>query len=323
MADSNTVLRPLPRKPWQITPASTDPPSPSTPSEESAEQDKLSAPLSAANSRSILNLTSSTLFGIYSPQDADGVREAYSQGHTPWGTGTMTPSSPFSPTFIDDRKPPVIEAFEQPETRQRPSHRRPLVSGFLLPLTIRTIVLFISGLAYAVVITHLHDNRHLTPVKMEGLDGHSWKYFVSWGALSAVVGNIFPWLDFMFEGNEHLEAINQEKANGITSGAGKSGDVSDDSNDGVLRADWNPAVRGIGMFIGIAFAIVRDITHSCNGLLTLQTAKASMGIYITSFFDSCHDQSSFMVLGGPFKSRVHHIHGVGPSCNACPFYSQS
>lgn len=253
MADSNNLLRPLPQRAWQITPNSTDPPSPI---EEFPEQDKSSATLSASRTRSILNLTSSTLYGIYSPSDAEGARGDYSQGHTPWGTGAMTPSSPSSPAFVDDRRPPVIGAMERPELRKRLQHRRPTFASLLPLLTARTLLLFISGLAYAFVITHLHENRHLAPVKLEGFHAHSWTYYASWGILSAIVGNIAPLLDFVFEGKTEVEQIHQEKANGIATEPKKSQEVSNDSSDGVLRADWNPAVRGIGVFIGIAFAIV-------------------------------------------------------------------
>src|SRR5271155_3379447 len=93
MTDSSHILRPIPRRTFELTPASTESsilPSPN-PERTSTEllDDRDEPGHTPSKTRSILNLTSSTLLGIYSPTGYGGPREDSS---TPWGTGAQTPS---------------------------------------------------------------------------------------------------------------------------------------------------------------------------------------------------------------------------------------
>ena len=258
MTDSNTILRPMPQRAWQITPASTDSSTSATPASELQDDSKQNA-LPPSRTRSILNLTSSTLFGIYSPTDGDGVREDISQGTTPWGTGAMTPQTPASPAraFAEDKRAPVIGAFERPQARRAPSHHKPRLTSLIPRYTLRGIILFGFGMAYGVLITHLHEQQELTPIKLEIVNRHTWEYYILWGVAGLVLGSLLPWIDTLF--GEVLEE-EQGTASRDTLRPQKVEDESDAPStsviDGGLGADWNPAVRSIGVFVGIAFAIV-------------------------------------------------------------------
>ncbi|KAI4152452.1 MAG: hypothetical protein LQ340_002906 [Diploschistes diacapsis] len=258
MADSNNIIRPLPQRVWQIAPASSDPPSPASPAEEAQEAEKESNNISPSRTRSILNLTSSTLFGIYSPSSPDG---GYSQGNTPWATGSMTPQTPAysSQAFFEDQSSPTIGAFERPQLRptpHRPRHK-PLFSGKVVPLALRSTLLFLSGVVYGVMVTYLHENETLTPVKLEGVHRHTWQYLLFWGSASVIMGNMLPWLDVLFEETSSTDkAVNGPRPRTNKMNAENRRQANAESGTGAnVSADWFPAVRGIGVFIGIAYAI--------------------------------------------------------------------
>jgi hypothetical protein len=237
---SPPLLRPLPRRPFQQQRSnSSNTPSGETPSQPSTP--RLGAELAEANdqkgdfsrTRSIVNLTSSTLFGIYAPSSfADA-----SAPPTPWGTGAETPMRNDSiDEFANFNRGPrgsEIEARLLEKSNGRASqpqiHHAPQSPVALVLRTIlRVIVLFIFGLAYGGLIAHLHDNRNVAPVRVDGLNRSSWRYFLFWGVSGVGMGSLLPWID----------GTKQRPATGLNSG------------------QWNEVVRSVGAFVGVAFAIV-------------------------------------------------------------------
>ncbi|KAL8730409.1 MAG: hypothetical protein Q9166_004047 [cf. Caloplaca sp. 2 TL-2023] len=266
MSDHSSLLRPTPRRHFDLTPSSTEPSTPPTPSQEpraTAETDSDANGLKLSDrTRSILNLTSSTLFGIYAPSDSP--RDGSS---TPWNTGIETPG--LRP-IIDDKKPPVIGAYDKPHLHRRPSQPHITVRNYYLPLLSRTILLFLFGVAYGTIVTHLHDNQSIAPVKVEGIDRYTWRYLAFWGLAGVLLGRLLPWIDLFWE--RTLGDANHGVEPSVISEDARSHDGSDDEGErsntrfeSVLGADWNPAVRSIGAFVGIAFAIVCTI-HTLSGL---------------------------------------------------------
>ncbi|KAI4201067.1 MAG: hypothetical protein LQ350_003496 [Teloschistes chrysophthalmus] len=244
MSDHPTLLRPTPRR--HFTPASTRPSTP--PADQDSDRPSLSD-----RKRSILNLTSSTLFGIYAPSDSP--RDGMS---TP-ASGIETPGLRYS---IDDNRPPILGAFDKPEFHRRPSQPHITLRNYYLPLSLRTILLFFFGVAYGSVVTHLHDNPQIAPVKVEGIERYTWRYLAFWGLAGIVLGRLLPWVDILWE------RTMGERRHAVGYFAISSGNASSDEGEGegerstsriesVLGADWNPAVRSIGAFVGIAFAIRR------------------------------------------------------------------
>lgn len=231
MTDSNKILRPLPQRSWQLTPISTTPPTPATP----ADSDDKSAPSSISQTRSVLNLTSSTLFGIYK-DGLDSVQQ--SVPGTPWGAMTPSPSSP--PVFGEGKSSPIGGHVELP-TRRAFQKKKPI------DFVVRSILLFCTGLGYGMFISHLHDNPHITPVKLEGVNRTSWSYLFLWGVTGTVAGNLLPWLEDLFK----EESLQYASVDGRV-----AKDDERSSNYSTSVRDWAQPLRGIGVFIGIAYAIV-------------------------------------------------------------------
>lgn len=110
----------------------------------------------------------------------------------------------------------------------------------------RTVLLFVLGLGYGLLVRHLHNERQLAPFQVEGLikPSDDWTYLAFWGVAGVALGSLLPWVDGFFtgEGDVLQEAAKTAKR----TGAGSNG----------LFATWTPVVRSFGAFVGIAFAIV-------------------------------------------------------------------
>ncbi|KAI9755429.1 MAG: hypothetical protein M4579_004286 [Chaenotheca gracillima] len=238
-------------------------------------------------SRSILNLTSSTLFGIYSPSSFGDKTEP----PTPAGTGAETPARPWnfestpnsrrtslengrstrlnwesSPAFQRMRSgqsPVGVTDPQNPAQRhqRKPSQPRVTRSGSLLRVISRETNLFLFGVAYGIIITLLHNNRNLTPVRVDGINRYDWRYYLFWGLAGVALGNLLPWVDVLFlpkQKRPQGEALNDAREGRRGSSARLEDDEESPSkfNYSVgIGADWNPVVRSLGAFMGIAFAI--------------------------------------------------------------------
>ena len=240
MADNSPMIHPKPLRPPSFTVTSSSTPStPSTPAD--ANSDTF-----VSRTRSVLNLTSSTLFGIYAPADSDS-------NSTPWGVGSQTPLPRASTD--EDKRPPVIGAFEKPGFPRRQSlHHQPDTTRSLISrLGTRTILLFCFGVAYGIIISHLHDSRRVAPVQVQGLE-RSWVYLLGWGAVAVLLGGLTPWVDILWE---DVLGINKDVFPSDPRGNETSNQKDEDTGRPTFGtgADWNPVVRSIGAFVGIAFAI--------------------------------------------------------------------
>lgn len=261
MAEPSPLIRPTPRRPFETTAGST--PAGSSPSQSRSESflGESETPESkiAGRSHSILNLTASTLFGIYSPSGYESIREGPS---TPWTTGALTP---LWQATIDEGRPIALSdsAFSRTQSSPlaAPSSRFDIRND-LLPLTLRTGLLFLFGIAYGLIIAHLHDNQGIAPVKVENIDRSSWRYLILWGVAGVFLGRLLPWVDIFWEevlDTSNMASSSKAKADIMTTSRFGGSQTASPATDGEtwLGADWNPAVRSIGAFIGIAFAIVR------------------------------------------------------------------
>ena len=266
--DATNVLHPQPRRHYDLTPTSTDssPSSPPTPPREFARQTSDYPRMEAdsmpeSRNRSIINLTSSTLFGIYTPSWAN-IEPNRDQPPTPWGDGSRTRVH-----SIDDNKPPIIGTYERPRPQRTHSHQpHQSFSEYLLPLGFRTVLLFSFGVAYGVIVSHLHDHQQVAPVQLEGIEQSSWVYLMAWGGVGVLFGGLLPWIDVLWE---DISARDKEPFSSESQDS-KPADVREEqsprpasrSGSG-LGADWNPVVRSVGAFIGIAFAIVSSGIIQC------------------------------------------------------------
>ncbi len=310
MTDQNPIFRPIPRRAFELTPASTDSSAPPTPALDTTDPSYLDAKLNGnpapSRTRSILNLTSSTLFGIYARSPYEVSRE---ENSTPWGTGAQTPT--LRP-IIDDTRPAIGARIQRPQLMRQPSHLHPGHQHMFLRLILRTILLFTSGVAYGVIITHLHDDQRIAPVQVAGIKRYSWTYLIFWGIAGVGLGSLLPWVDFLWE-----ETLATGDGVGVVKSIIKGSSSTDTSGDEDERpssrvgsgvgADWNPVVRSIGAFIGIAFAIVRSRTQFCFyiDLLTFHSlAETAMAVYPPSIPYPCTGQSCAVVLNRSLKARL-------------------
>ena len=266
--DMTLLQQPRPRRHYDLTPTSTNSSPPSSPSLQPSDYSSRNEPESfetkANRTRSILNLTSSTLFGIYT-HSASGVDATGDEPFTPSGLGNRTPAS----ASLEPQKSPNLELHRRSEPQSREPHR-PLVrlsTSRMNPVLIgeRVILLFLFGVAYGVIISHLHKSQQVLPVQIDlrGIRHDSWGYLMGWGGVGVLLGGLLPWVDIAWEetlGNSKEVFAPSQRA--YSQGRPVSpipGDEMEDRQSGQrngLGADWNPVVRGIGAFIGIAFAIV-------------------------------------------------------------------
>ncbi|KAI4138378.1 MAG: hypothetical protein L6R39_006819 [Caloplaca ligustica] len=252
MSEHSSLLRPTPRRTFNFTPSSTSPPTPAPERRNPFDLDQdnnSNRPNLSDRTRSILNLTSSTLFGIYAPDNPqDGLS-------TPRDTGLETPGP--SSRSMDDNGPPVIAAYDKAHMHRRLSQPHISVGRYYPPLVLRTVLLFFFGVAYGSIVTHLHDNQRIAPVKVEGIDRYTWRYLAFWGVAGVVLGRLLPWIDVFW-----TETRGERRHPTESEDIGPPEESRDDdgrTNKGsgsVLGADWTPAVRSIGAFVGIAFAIM-------------------------------------------------------------------
>ncbi|KAI1409535.1 insulin-induced protein-domain-containing protein [Hypoxylon sp. FL1857] len=289
------LLRPVPLRPFEVnrtepTPPPEDDDSSAAPAPRSAHPPTLnldymnsrlldagaadSAPGSASISRtqSVNNMTNSTLYGIFYTQarltkdKANGNGGDVNAGDnpstpwrtgTPWGTGAETPAknvaadNPF---------------FEISKERAQPTRRRSSLHPLVRPqpqsifqrafyLSSRGLLLFGLGVLYGILVAQLRDRRHPKgTLQMDGVlhgasDGYDWRDGAFWGTLAIAMGSLLPWFDSIWErvfgsGDEAIETAAEHSMHGDDVGKEPAGST-----------EWALAVRGIGAFVGIAFAI--------------------------------------------------------------------
>jgi hypothetical protein len=282
------ILRPIPRRNFSAYTDSSDSPTqplpPTTPPSAYESQNRSSDFLSQLNARllgtynarngnaydyggaegggqalprnqSLLNLTKSTLFGIY---DEDGGTTAdRSVVETPWGTGAETPAwKPADAGKWTNGLGSLDEGFattartrsgtmngcgtSSPTTGQLSKPRRRGLWKYTV-IVGKLAALSVFGVIYGIIVSHLHDTRELAVVRVEGMDEESWTYFASWGLAGVALGCSLPYVELAWgggRGNKHSADTAKE-------------------NETSFTEQWNDIVRSVGAFMGIAFAIVR------------------------------------------------------------------
>ena len=270
MNDSPPLLRPTPRQPSELTPDSLSAESSvaatpvQTPSDVSPTNSERPAVKPATRNGSVFNLTSSTLSGIYARSGDESLREGSA---TPGGAGAQTPARRAS---LERKASMVVRTGPRPKGSPRGPSLILSFRGYVLRLVPRMTLLFGVGVAYGILITQLHMSQRVAPVIVENIHRASWRHLALWGMAGIFLGGLLPWIDMLWEqafGGKEGTWKREEKPDSATS------ETADSNNDKGppsrreygLDADWNPAVRSIGAFIGIAFAIVsttRSLVHT-------------------------------------------------------------
>lgn len=271
MADqSPPLLRPRPRRPFELTPMSStagnssdghETPDPQSPNSAVGADE---SGLPPSRTRSFLNLTTSTLFGIYSPAGYAPDRD-----ETPWGAGAQTPIDSKGMNIadidgnVDDalmlrskkRRGSMLEASTK-RLQQNKRQKKKTFGNSVVPFVGKNVVLGAAGVAYGQLIARLHDQQSIVPVQVEGMPADSWAYIAYWCFSGVALGLALPWVDsiWMSDGSGESEAEREYR----TSGSGSSRRSGNDtrSRSQSWTPGWNEVVRFIGAAVGIVFAIV-------------------------------------------------------------------
>jgi hypothetical protein len=233
MSSSPKILRPSPRRPFNYSSAPNQPPSPLLSPSQPDE--------TPSRTHSILNLTSSTLLGIYSPTSYQTDAE-FDPPLTPWGTGAETPQMQ-----AVQRASAMLGS---PPSRRKTFSSPPASStSVAFSIALRSILLFGTGMGYGWLVRHLHDDRQVAPFQVEGIikPRNDWRYLVFWGVAGVALGSLLPWVDTLFATNE---------TDTVVKSSVEEEDTVGEENSGIFGADWTPVVRSVGAFVGIAYAIV-------------------------------------------------------------------
>ncbi|RGP80964.1 insulin-induced 2 [Fusarium longipes] len=253
--DGPPLIRPVPRRPFDLslttpTPPSEDssPPTPAPARDANIARFLQPTPEPANSSlsrpQSFMNLTSSTLFGIYSPTTSssrDRVFADRDELDTPWGTGAQTPV----------KRPGIDDAtFDFLKDRSHQIRRRSSIRSQAPPtpvktspssgaLVLRGLLLFVLGVGYGVLVTSRFNGDSDSQTSSTS---YNWLHLSFWGLAGVALGALFPWFDRVWEdsfGEKEDEAVVENTP----------------TNDDDPSNDWAIAIRAIGAFVGIVFAI--------------------------------------------------------------------
>lgn len=176
---SPPLIRPIPRRPFDINLTGPTPPSEDSDSSTPAAPSPLPTPQllnprvtdsgTVSRSQSSLNLNSSALFGIYSPlsPNKDPFRDEADVDDTPWGAGAQTPVR--RPDLDDETYELLRERSRALGNRQaRPAEPAPSHARIAWSLGTRTGLLFLLGMSYGTLVTRLRGGGHSLSFSTEG-----------------------------------------------------------------------------------------------------------------------------------------------------------
>ncbi|RDA87737.1 hypothetical protein CP532_1775, partial [Ophiocordyceps camponoti-leonardi (nom. inval.)] len=282
--DGPTILRPIPRRPFSLNFISATPPpeeDDDSPPADASLQDLSAARFldpdarSLSRQKSLMNLTSSTLMGIYS-QAASGGSDREDVDDTPWGTRTQTPVRPRS---LDDATYQLMRHRSRPSNSCSEKMPPSSTSTSTFALTARVALLFLLGSGYGVLVTRLHGDERYRAHLTDGLvkSGLSCNYIACWGAFGVILGSLLPWFDKVWD-----DTFGGETEVGETPAAENLGPVT----------DWALVMRAIAAFAGIVFAIrklswvstlqVSSTLALANPLLWWLIDRSKVGLFLSA-----------------------------------------
>ncbi|KAL5121858.1 hypothetical protein ACEQ8H_000073 [Pleosporales sp. CAS-2024a] len=229
-----------------------------------------------SRNKSFLNMTSSTLFGIYHEVDSS----VPSMRETPWGTGAESPGhtdmghqtcdsglgSPNAGMSIKTQARNGTQARNSETTKRMAQSPRRARHGAAkhAVLGAKLAALFLFGVIYGLIVSHLHETRQLSVVHLEGMDRANWIYLTSWGFFGVALGSLLPYVDLAWGATTAEHQTEEEEF-------GKDGQSP-------LSEQINDVVRSVAAFVGIAFAI-RRLPWQSTLQLTLTLALVNPALW--------------------------------------------
>jgi divalent metal cation (Fe/Co/Zn/Cd) transporter len=105
----------------------------------------------------------------------------------------------------------------------------------------KLVALYVFGVIYGVIVSHLHETRQLAAVHVEGVDRKSQAYLATWGLFGVTLGSLLPYVDLVWDAQRKESQMEDKEA---------------DTHDSPISEQINDVVRSVAAFVGIAFAIV-------------------------------------------------------------------
>ncbi|KAF1845722.1 uncharacterized protein K460DRAFT_312411 [Cucurbitaria berberidis CBS 394.84] len=238
--------------------------------DDTEEQEKEKGP--PPRNKSFLNMTSSTLFGIYDDVGS-GTAGERSRAETPSGSGAETPAhsgmglhawetgmgSPDAGLSMKNqaRKRSAHGKAEGKGKRHTTKHPRQGVWKYAVMLG-KLSALYLFGVTYGLIVSHLHETRQLAALHVEGVDRRSWIYLASWGLFGVALGSLLPYVDLIWDGQKVEKEMER--------------------SDSPISEQINDVVRSVCAFVGIAFAI-RRLPWQSTLQLTLTLALVNPALW--------------------------------------------
>lgn len=212
---------------------------------------------------SLADLTSSTLYGIYSDTES---QDGYGDGNededeedeedAPWEMRAHTPvrrSTLDQATYelMKERshlaRNPSISKTVDTTIPDDPPPSEEKSKASVSSMTLRAALLFALGVGYGIVLSRFQDSDHWLSSLPDGIamqPGYNLLYLAFWGVAGVALGALLPWFDRVW-----AETIGEEEE-----------DVKSEKDaapvEASLQTDWALVMRAIGAFVGIVFAIV-------------------------------------------------------------------
>jgi hypothetical protein len=211
-----------------------------------------------SRAQSVRNLTSSTLFGIYSPTTTGRFGADNDEPGTPWGTGAESPAKHIT---VEDPNYTIQKERSRFPRRRSSLHAPPVLTvplsrtAVAFHLFLRGLLLFGLGILYGALVARFQDGNKFSPPPMEDmmqpLTTYPLRYMMFWGVSGVVLGGLLPWFDGVWAGLSGQDSAIEDDDDAATVREG--GDDED-----AAATDWTLVMRGVGTFIGIVYAIVRS-----------------------------------------------------------------
>ncbi|KAH9878500.1 hypothetical protein IAQ61_001772 [Plenodomus lingam] len=229
--------------------------------------------------KSFLNMTSSTLFGIYDDEDmGHGTVGDSSVADTPWGTGAETPGHAAmglhawetgmgsldgqGGNSIKSRARDPVNSNKDTRKKHALKHTRQGPWKYAV-ITTKLAALYLFGATYGLIVSQLHETRPLAAVHVEGVDRRSRFYLPSWGLFGLVLGSLLPYVDLFWDSRRPESDRKGKEA---------------DKHESPISEQVNDVVRSVAAFVGIAFAI-RRLPWQSTLQLTLTLALVNPALW--------------------------------------------
>lgn len=236
-----------------------------------------------SRTHSALNLSSSTLLGIFSPSYFDPDQESPSLMGSP-------------PSHQNQISRNVLDKISY---QSQPLQKTKLFNFFL-----RVLLLFATGMGFGFLIQHLLDEKQPSSILFKIISDRKieWIYLLSWGMSGVTIGTLLPLMDQPPSIDKHIS-----QGSVISSVSTANKETSSKQFD-ILDQDWTPIIRSVGAFVGITYALVcipcPPLTNSQIYILTWNKAQVVMDLKLPGIISPYYCESCPLVSFWSLETRL-------------------